>query len=110
MAARYRLSASANQQLDDIYCYTLATWGETQAEHYVHDLFACFEGIANGDVQGRLVQAEFGVTGRYARCGKHFVYWKMLEDGAIGIAEILHERMNIGDHLAGSETLNRDEG
>lgn len=60
MAARYRLSASANQQLDDIYCYTLATWGEAQAERYIHELFACFEGIANGDVQGRLIQPEYG--------------------------------------------------
>lgn len=105
MATRYRLSAPANQQLDDIFQYTRATWGEEQAESYIGDLFGCFAAIANGDRQGRLIQPEYGVTGRYARCGKHFVYWKTLDDGTIGIAEILHERMNIGDHLTGSETL-----
>lgn len=47
-----------------------------------------------------------------ARCGKYFIYWKTLNDGSIGIAEILHERMNLGDRLATSASLNspRDQG
>lgn len=106
MPTTYQLSVSAQQQLVDIYRYTLQRWGEAQADQYLADLYVLFAAIGAGDEPGRLIQAEYGVTGRYARCGKHFVYWKTLTSGEIGIAEILHERMNLGDHLAGSAVLN----
>ena len=109
MAAKFRLSAAADQQLDDIYRYTLATWGAAQAEKYITGFFDLFAEITVGEVSGRIIQAEFGVQGRYVRYEKHFVYWKTLADGTIGIAEILHERMNAGDHLAASTSLNRSD-
>jgi len=109
MAAKFSLSAAADQQLDDIYQYTLANWGAAQAEKYTTGFFDLFAQIATGKVSGRLIQAEFGVQGRYVRYEKHFVYWKTLADDTIGIAEILHERMNAGDHLAVSASLNQDD-
>ena len=100
-----RHSAAADRHLP------LQRWGEAQADRYLEDFQALFEAISTGDEPGRLIQAEYGVTGRYVRCGKHFAYWKALASGEIGIAEILHERMNLGDHRAGSVALNepRDE-
>ena len=109
MSERYRLSAAAEQSLDDIFNYTFDRWGEDQARRYIHELFAMFQSIADGTEPGRLIQAEYGVQGRYARCGRHFVYWTTHSDGRVAIAEVLHERMNIGDRLAGSAELNRDE-
>ena len=103
MLTEYRLSVSAQQQLVDIYRYTLNRWGEAQADHY-----AIFQAIAEGEVPGRLIEPEYGVAGSHAPCGKHVVFWKRLGDGSVGIAEILHQRMNIGDHLAGSAMLNQD--
>ena len=85
--------------------------GEALADRLLEEFHELFEAISTGDEPGRLIQAEYDVTGRYVRCGKHFAYWKALASGEIGIAEILHERMNLGDHLAGSVALNepRDE-
>ena len=99
------------QQQIDIYRHNLQRWGEAPADRYLEDFHALFEAISTGDEPGRLIQAEYGVTGRYVRCGKHFVYWNSLASGKIDIAEILHERMNHGDHLAGSAALDepRDE-
>ena len=99
MTATYRLSDAAQRSLDDIFIYTYDQWGEEQAKCYISDLFALFETITKGEEKGRLIQPQYGVTGYYARCGKHFVYWKIEADGKIAIVEILHERMNIGDHL-----------
>ena len=107
MPAEYCLSVAAQQQLIDIYRYTLNQWGEAQANRYLADLYTRFQSIADGEVRGRLIQPEYGVAGYYTRCGKHFVYWKTLGDGQVGIAEILHEQMNLGDRLTGSSALNQ---
>ena len=98
MSGKYLLSEAAVQSIDDIFSYTFDTWGEAQARSYLADLYETFEAIALGKETGRLIQPEYGVTGRYVRCGKHFIYWYQ-EDGNTFIAEILHERMNRGDRL-----------
>ena len=69
-------------------------WGEAQADRYIHDLFAAFEDIAAGHRIGRAVPAEFGVDGFYTRHERHYIYWRRLSDGAVGIVTILHERMH----------------
>ncbi len=38
--------------------------------------------------------AECAVDGFYFRYEKHFVYWKNLSSGVVGIVTILHERMH----------------
>ena len=38
--------------------------------------------------------AEFGVNGCFFRYEKHYVYWKTLSNGDIGIVTVLHERMH----------------
>jgi len=112
MSGRFRLSPAADAQIDSIFTYTRKRWGDAQAEAYLRELFACFEGIAEGSIPGRPIPDTYGVHGHYLRCGKHFIYWKTLNDGSIGIAEILHERMNLGDRLAASASLNgpHDQG
>jgi len=40
------------------------------------------------------VPAEFGVNGFYVKYKKHFVYWRYLGGGEVGIVTILHERMH----------------
>lgn len=90
----FRVSAVAGQRLDEIFAYTRETWGQDQAETYVRNLFACFERIASRHLVWRAIPAEFGVQGFYARCEHHYVYWRTLSDGAVGIVTVLHERMH----------------
>jgi len=45
-------------------------------------------------VASKTVSAEFGVDGYYFRYERHFVYWRRLSNGDIGIVTILHERMH----------------
>ncbi len=89
-----RVQDAAAVRIDEIYRYTRDRWGETQAGAYIDGLFEAFEGIATGKTASRPVPAEFGVDGYVFRYKRHFVYWKTLGDGALGIVTVLHERMH----------------
>ena len=89
-----RVQEAAAIRIDEIYRYSRDRWGEAQAEACVTGLFEAFEGIASGAIASHPVSAEFGVDGYVFRYRRHFVYWKTLTDGAIGIVTVLHERMH----------------
>ena len=94
-----RVQDAAADRIDEIYRYTRDRWGESQADAYIAGVFEAFEGIAAGKVRSRPVPAEFGVDGYVFRHKRHFVYWKRLGDGAIGIVTVLHERMHQSDRF-----------
>lgn len=90
----FRIQPGASQRLDEIYAYTRKLWGQAQADRYIHGLFELFEAIAERRVRWRPVPAQFGVTGYFCLHERHFIYWKLLGDGSVGIVTILHERMH----------------
>lgn len=92
--AAVRIQAAASHRLDEIYRYTRDRWGVAQADRYIEGLFEAFAAISTHGVASRPVPAEFGVDGYYFRYEKHFVYWRRLASGDIGIVTILHERMH----------------
>jgi len=69
-------------------------WGEEQASRYIRSLFGRFEEIASRKTPWRAIPAEFGVNGFTCRYDHHFIYWRLLSDGTIGIVTVLHERMH----------------
>ena len=89
-----RVQEAAALRIDEIYRYSLERWGEARADAYIAGLFEAFEGIATGATVSRPIPAEFGVDGYVFRYERHFVYWKRLSDGDIGIVTVLHERMH----------------
>lgn len=92
--AGIRVQESASRRLDDIYRHTRERWGAEQANRYIMGLFEAFAGIATHAVTSRPIPAEFGVAGYVFRYERHFVYWRRLENGDVGIVTILHERMH----------------
>ncbi|WP_213980331.1 type II toxin-antitoxin system RelE/ParE family toxin [Sphingomonas sp. dw_22] len=96
---RFRIEPSANHRLDEIFEYSSLQWGEAQAERYVRDLFARFQAIADRALPWRRIAAEFGVDGYVCRHEHHFIYWKVMDGGAVAIVTILHERMQQMDLL-----------
>ncbi len=94
-----RVQEAASLRLDEIYRYTRDRWSSDQADRYITDLFAAFDRIDSHGVASRPIPAEFGVEGFYFRHEHHFVYWRRLSDGDIGIVTILHERMHQTDRF-----------
>ena len=90
----YRIQRAAGERLDEIYVYTRERWGEVQAGRYIRGLFARFDAIAARAFVWRAIPAEFGVNGYACRYEHHFIYWKILVDGAVGIVTVLHEGMH----------------
>ena len=92
--ARFLVQEAASHRIDEIYRYTRERWGAAKAESYITGLFEAFEKVETHKVLSRPVPAEFRVEGFFFRYEKHFVYWKHLGNGDIGIVTILHERMH----------------
>ena len=89
-----RVQESASYRLDEIYRYTRDRWGARQANRYITGLFDAFDGIEAHNTKSRPIPAEFGIEGYFFRHEQHFVYWRRLSNGDIGIVTILHERMH----------------
>ena len=89
-----RVQEAASLRLDEIYRYTRDRWGVVQADRYISDLFEAFSKIEMHGVASRPIPAEFAIDGFYFRHEHHFVYWRRLSNGDIGIVTILHERMH----------------
>jgi toxin ParE1/3/4 len=94
-----RIQEAASWRLDEIYRFTRERWGEAQAERTIRGLFEALNRIDSHGVASKPVPAEFGVQGFFFRYERHFVYWRRLSSGDIGIVTILHERMHQIDHL-----------
>ena len=92
--AHIRIQDAASHRLDEIYRYTRNRWGTQQADRYITGLFAACDGIVDHRTLSRPVPAEFGIEGYYFRYEHHYVYWRRLSNGDIGIVTILHERMH----------------
>lgn len=88
-----RIQEAASWRLDEIYRTTRDRWGLAQAHRYITGLFEAFDRIESHGVASKPVPSEFGVDGFFFRYERHFVYWKRLSNGDVGIVTILHERM-----------------
>ena len=96
---RFRIEPGAAHRLDEIYAYTDRAWGEEQAESYIRGMFARFEVIAKRKAVWRQIPVEYGLEGYFCGYEKHFIYWRVLGDGEIAIAAVLHERMHLVGRL-----------
>ena len=92
--AAVRIQEAASHRLDEIYRFTRDRWGVEQADRYITGLFEAFDAIEPRGVMSKPIPAEFGVDGYFFRYQRHFVYWRNLSNGDIGIVTILHERMH----------------
>ncbi len=94
-----RVQEVASLRIDEIYRYTRDRWGDEQADRYITALFAAFDKIEGHAVVSRPIPAEFAIDGFCFRHEHHFVYWRRLSNGDIGIVTILHGRMHQMDRF-----------
>lgn len=92
--AAVRVQEAASHRLDEIYRYTCERWGGEQADRYITGLFEAFSRVGSHGVASRPIPAEFGVEGYACRYERHFIYWRRLSNGDVGIVTVLHERMH----------------
>lgn len=96
---RYRFFPAADKRQDEIWDYTIGKWGEPKAVEYIRGMHGA---ISNARQNPKLWRT-LGRTGFekvfYIRYEKHFIFFRVLSGGVLGIISILHERMDIPARL-----------
>lgn len=94
---RYVLSPRAQADLDEIWDYSAANWGDDQAEAYTRQIQAAVELIAADPRRGRACD---DIRPGYSRftVGSHVLFYRRAESG-IDVVRILHQRMDFDRHL-----------
>ena len=89
---RWQLTASAADDLDAIFDYTVERWSLAQAERYLADLRNAFDLLAEFPALAR-ERTEFSPPARFYTVASHLVVYRTAEPG-IQIVRVLHARQN----------------
>lgn len=97
MTLAIRLSPLARADLEGIWGYTVAQWGEMQAEGYVLSLDASMKLLAENPRIGRSID---DVRKGYFKfpAASHILIYR-LEPGAIAFIRILHKSSDVERHV-----------
>lgn len=95
--AEFTLRPKAITDLEEIWDYTVETWGKEQAERYLHLINQGFRKIAENPGLGRPSDAIRKGYRRYG-VGRHLIFYRS-NDAKIDVARILHERMDVDRYL-----------
>jgi plasmid stabilization system protein ParE len=89
----YEFTPLAEQDLKEIYRYTIKTWGKKQAKHYAGLLEKRFNDIASNTARVRNLSA-LRHDVMVSRCEHHYIFFTNPGDQKPQIFAVLHERMN----------------
>jgi len=89
---RLQVTPAAEQDLNQIWQYTVDLWGTHQAVQYVRELKSTCQALASGEGVGQSVE-HIRPGYRRAKSGKHILYYRETNTTLI-IIRILHERMD----------------
>jgi toxin ParE1/3/4 len=95
--ADYELSVAAAADLEDVFVYTIQTFGIAQAERYRSTLETALQRVANDPRLGRPVEGRTQVFRQY-NCESHGIFY-VIEGDAIFVVRILHLAMDFTRHL-----------
>lgn len=87
------LSPQAIIDLEDIYEYTLKTWGFSQAEKYQDELYDSIISISVNPLIGSIYYYKKGDY-RKLNINRHLIFYRIEDENCL-IIRILHERMDL---------------
>jgi len=94
-----KISDAARERLLEIWNYTEETWGEAQADKYLRGLVETAERAHKSRHLWRPVPDEELKGAFFIRYRHHFIFFRELSTGTIGVISILHENMDIPSRL-----------
>jgi toxin ParE1/3/4 len=89
--------ARAEQDLVEIWLYTLNEWGEQQADSYLDELAAAIQMLAKQPLVCR-ERPELNPPVRIHHHARHLIVYLAVDDG-ISVVRILHENMDVHGQL-----------
>lgn len=96
---KVRYSNKAVEDLSSIWEYTFTKWSENQAdEYYAMLISACNRLLYPSVISSRSYEEiSEGLLG--VKAGHHLIFYNILENDDVMIIRILHDRMDIKQHL-----------
>lgn len=97
MAAK--IYQAAKERILEIWDYTERMWGEDQADKYVRGLVEAVNAAQGKRHKWRHVMDE-ALSGVFImRYQHHYLFFRELSDGTLGVISVLHENMDIPARL-----------
>ncbi len=99
--AGYKFYPTADKSQDAIWDYTYEEWGEAQANKYIMGLHSHIQKIADKKLLQKPIPkslvspADLEMEGFFSHYEKHYIFFRELGKGNIGIMSILHDSMHI---------------
>jgi toxin ParE1/3/4 len=97
----YVFYPAADAQQDSIWKYTVELWGEAQAVKYINGLHAHLQRLSETKSLWRrlpdrlVVPADLRMKVYCSRYERHYVFFRELPSGKLGIMSVLHDRMDL---------------
>ena len=98
---KYRFYRAADSAQDKIWSYTFDTWGESQAKKYISELHAHLENLADDRhlwlklPKNLVVPDDLDAEIYFSKYEHHYVFFRELSGGVLGVISILHEKMDL---------------
>ena len=97
MKPRYTLRQLAENDLEEIWLYSIQTWGVDQADHYLRTLLSRFDWLSDNPLIGKL-RTDIK-PGYYSFSeGRHVIFYTITNYG-IDVIGIPHQRMDVIGHI-----------
>jgi len=99
--AGYRFYPRADAAQDKIWRDTLDTWGEAQAETYIRGLHAHLQRLCENRLIWRRLPQKLAVPSDitrkayFSRYERHYIFFRELDNGDLGVMSLLHDRMDL---------------
>lgn len=97
MAAK--IYSAAKERILEIWDYTERTWGGDQADTYVRDLVKAINAVGGERHRWRSVMDEALEGVFFFRHQQHYIFFRELSKGVLGVISILHENMDVPSRL-----------
>ncbi|WP_087003215.1 type II toxin-antitoxin system RelE/ParE family toxin [Rhizobium sullae] len=97
----YRIYPQADAAQDKIWRDTVEKWGDQQAVTYITGLHTHLQRLCDDKAiwrklpQKLAVPADLKREAYFSRYGRHYVFFRELDNGDLGVMSILHERMDL---------------
>ncbi|WHA39758.1 type II toxin-antitoxin system RelE/ParE family toxin [Agrobacterium larrymoorei] len=101
----YRFYAPADAAQDKIWRDTVGRWGEAQAESYLKGLHTHLQRLCDNRLLWRRLPQRLAVPSDikreayFSRYEHHYLFFRTLDNGDLGVMSILHEKMDMAVRL-----------
>ena len=104
-----KIYSAAKERIIEIWDYTERTWGEDQADKYIRDLITAINTVGEERHRWHPVMDEALKGVFFFRHQHHYVFFRELPKGTLGVISILHENMDIPSRLREDSERGVDE-